>query len=190
SVVVAVGRGDGGEGRKARVCAGLSDFCGGSTAASITVDHRDGKTQTVTEINKTLPVGTGFGYRLQSAMSQGGDHTGTGVVQYQTGFGRYEVDFDPYHSSVRPTITAAGGLVYEAGSLLPTRPVQDSFALVRVPGVRDVRVYSSNNLVGRTDSSGDVLVPNLLPYYGNRLSIDDRDVPLNYEVQGIEKTIA
>ena len=59
-----------------------------------------------------------------------------------------------------------------------------------MPGVRDVRVYSSNNLVGRTDSSGDVLVPNLLPYYGNRLSIDDRDVPLNYEVQSIEKTIA
>jgi outer membrane usher protein len=51
-------------------------------------------------------------------------------------------------------------------------------------------VYSSNNLVGRTDSSGDLLVPNLLPYYGNRLGIDDRDVPLNYEVQGIEKTIA
>ena len=64
-------------------------------------------------------------------MGDSGEHTGTGVVQYQAGFGRYEVDFDPYHSSVRPTITAAGGLVYEAGSLLPTRPVQDSFALVR-----------------------------------------------------------
>src|SRR5437867_2567103 len=190
SLFLSLGSADEGQGRKAQVFAGLSYFFGGSTAASITVDHRDGKTQTVTEINKTLPVGTGFGYRLQSAMGDGGEHTGSGVVQYQTGFGRYEVDFDPYHSSVRPTITAAGGLVYEAGSLLPTRPVQDSFALVRVPGVPDVRVYSSNNLVGRTDSSGDVLVPNLLPYYGNRLSIDDRDVPLNYEVQSIEKTIA
>ena len=56
--------------------------------------------------------------------------------------------------------------------------------------MRDVRVYSSNNLVGRTDSDGDLLVPNLLPYYGNRLSIEDRDVPLTYEVQGTEKIIA
>ena len=190
SLFLSLGSANEGRGRKGQVFAGLSYFFGGSTAASITVDHRDGQTQTVTEINKTLPVGTGFGYRLQSATADGGDHTGSGVVQYQTGFGRYEVDFDPYHASVRPTITAAGGLVYEGGSLLPTRPVQDSFALVRVPGVRDVRVYSSNNLVGSTDSHGDVLVPNLLPYYGNRLSIDDRDVPLNYEVQGTEKIVA
>jgi len=53
-----------------------------------------------------------------------------------------------------------------------------------------VRVYSSNQLIGRTNSRGDLLVPNLLPYYGNRLRIDDRDVPLEYDVQAVEKTIA
>ena len=73
---------------------------------------------------------------------------------------------------------------------MPTRPVQDSFALVRVPGVENVRVYSSNIVVGRTDSNGDLLVPNLLSYYGNRLSIEDRDIPLSYEVAAVEKTIA
>src|SRR5205823_9889797 len=110
-----------------------SYFFGGSTAASITVDHSEGRTQTVTEINKTLPVGTGFGYRFQTANANGGTHTGSGAVQYQTDFGRYEVDFDPYHTSTRPTFSAAGGVVYESGSLVPARPVQDSFALVRVP---------------------------------------------------------
>ena len=179
-----------GQGRKPQVFAGLSYFFGGSTSASITVDRHNGQTQTVTEVNKTLPVGTGFGYRLQSAMAGGGSHTGSGVLQYQTDFGRYEMDFDPYHASTRPTLTAAGGVVYESGSFIPARPIQDSFALVRVPGVGGVRVYSSNNLVGRTDANGDVLVPNLLPYYGNRLSIDDRDVPMNYELQDTEKTIA
>ncbi len=190
SLFLSVGGVNEGEGRKAQVFAGLSYFFGGSTAASITVDHRDGRTQTVTEVNKTLPVGTGFGYRLQSAMADGGTRTGSGVLQYQAEFGRYEIDFDPFHANTRPTLTAAGGVVYENGSLIPARPIQDSFALVRVPGVSGVRVYSSNNLVGRTDSNGDVLVPNLLPYYGNRLSIDDRDVPMNYEVVGTEKTIA
>jgi outer membrane usher protein len=91
---------------------------------------------------------------------------------------------------MRPSLNAAGGLVYQAGSLIPARPVDSSFALVRVPEVKDVRVYASNVLVGRTNDRGDLLVPNLLPYYGNRLSIDDRDVPLNYEVRAVEQTIA
>ncbi|HJT16617.1 MAG TPA: fimbria/pilus outer membrane usher protein [Thermoanaerobaculia bacterium] len=190
SLFLSVGSANQGNGRKPQAFAGLTYFFGGTTSASITVDHQDGKTQTITEVSRTLPVGTGFGYRFQSAMADGGTHTGSGAVQYQTDFGRYEVDFDPYRASVRPTITAAGGVVYESGSLMPARAVQDSFALVRVPGVEGVRVYASNNLIGRTDSNGDVLVPTLLAYYGNRLSIDDRDIPMNYEVSETEKTIA
>jgi len=189
SIFLSVGSANEGSGRKAEVFAGLSIFLGGSSAAGITVDHRDGHTQTVTEFDKTLPVGTGFGYRITAA-GDSENHTGNGLLQYQTSFGRYEMQFDPFHASVRPIVTASGGLVYEGGSLLATRPVQDSFALVRVPGVAGVRVYASNNLVGRTDAHGDLLVPNLLPYYGNRLSIEDRDIPLNYEVQDVEKTIA
>ncbi len=189
SLFLSVGRADQGHGPQAQIFSGFSYFFGGSTAASVTVNHSNGQTQTVTEIDKTLPVGTGFGYRLQSAVD-GGTHTGSGVVQYQTDFGRYEVDFDPFHTSVRPTAIASGGLVYEGGSLLFARPIEDAFALVRLPGVDNVRVYSSNNLVGRTDSRGDLLVPNLLSYYANRLSIDDRDVPLDYELQDVEKTIA
>src|SRR5262249_12364641 len=78
----------------------------------------------------------------------------------------------------------------ERGALNAGRAGEETFALVRAPGLPGVRVYSENNLIGRTDGNGDVLVPNLLPYYGNRLRIDDRDVPLNYEVQDTEKTIA
>ena len=64
------------------------------------------------------------------------------------------------------------------GGLHATRPVQESFALVRVPGMKGVRAYLSHQEVGRTNRNGDVLVPNLLPYYGNRLDIADEDVPL------------
>ena len=68
--------------------------------------------------------------------------------------------------------------------------MQESFALIRVPGVPNVRVYLSNQLVGRTDSNGDLLVPNLLSYYGNSIRIDDRDIPLDYDVREVEETIA
>lgn len=189
SLFLSVGSANEGFGRKPQVFAGFSVFLGAQTSASVTVDHHHGQTQTVAEIQRSLPIGTGYGYRLQSSASSG-QHNGSGVLQYQTSFGRYEMSFDPFHSNVHPSVNAAGGLVYQADSLIAARPVDSSFALVRVPDVKDVRVYASNVLVGRTNDRGDLLVPNLLPYYGNRLSIDDRDVPLNYEVLGVEQTIA
>jgi outer membrane usher protein len=45
--------------------------------------------------------------------------------------------------------------------------------------------------VGRTDSSGELVVPNnLISYYGNRIGINDQDIPLDYRIDTTEKTIA
>jgi outer membrane usher protein len=44
--------------------------------------------------------------------------------------------------------------------------------------------------MGRTDARGDLLVPNLLPYYGNRISIADSDVPIERMVARRELTLA
>jgi len=76
------------------------------------------------------------------------------------------------------------------GSIYATRAVQQSFALIRVPGVGGVRGYSSNQEVGRTSDSGELLVPDLLSYYGNSLSISDLDVPFDYAIDATEKVVA
>ena len=34
------------------------------------------------------------------------------------------------------------------------------------------------------------LYPNLLPYFGNQLGINDKDIPLNYSVGATQKTVA
>ena len=53
-----------------------------------------------------------------------------------------------------------------------------------------VRGYLNNQEVGRTDSRGDLPVPDLLAYYGNRLGIADQDIPLDHSVGVTERTIA
>jgi len=146
-------------------------------------------TQQNVEVQHPLPVGTGFGYRILSRTSAD-NRIGDAVLQYNAPFGQYEVSLDPYHANSKPNINASGGLVFEKRTFKLTRAVQDSFALVRVPGVPNVRVYLSNQLIGRTDANGNLLVPNLLSYYGNTVRIDDRDVPLDYDIRQIQKTIA
>src|SRR5438445_5743138 len=176
--------------RHSEYFAGVGIYGPHMTNANIAISGGGGATlQQSVEIQRSLPVGTGFGYRLLSRTA-GDDKNGTAVLQYNAPFGQYNIALDPYHTNSKPTMNASGGFVYEKGAFEFTRAVQESFALVRVPGVPNVRVYLSNQLVGRTDSNGDLLVPNLLSYYGNSIRIDDRDIPLDYDVREVEETIA
>ena len=137
---------------------------------------------------RSLPTGTGFGYRVR-ADSEGDGHV-SALVQGQPEFGRYEAGWEGTPASSVGSVTAAGALVAVGGRVFATRPVEQSFALVRVPGVEGVRASLDHREVGRTDSGGDLLVPGLLPYYGNRLSIDDADVPTSYRIGKTERLVA
>jgi len=81
-----------------------------------------------------------------------------------------------------------GALVALDGRLHMTRPVDDAFGVVKVADVPGVRTYLSHQYVGRTNTRGEVVVPNLVSYYGNRLSIDSSDVPLDRAI-GIDERI-
>ena len=167
---------------------GVSVRAFGHSTLNVSAHSRDGVNTVSSELHQPLPVGTGWGYRLQSSYNDD-DSINSASVQYQNDFGRYEVALDPDDPD-QAALSAAGALIYQSGKITPTRPVFQSFALVRVPEVEGVRVYLSNQLVGRTDARGELLVPNLLPYYGNRISIDQRDVPMTYDIQVVEQTIA
>jgi outer membrane usher protein len=168
--------------------AGVSVYFGRNTSANVGLDQRGGAFQQTVEVQKPLSVGEGFGYRVQSRTGDAGE-SGSASAQYQTSFGRYEVSFDPYNPDRSRSVSASGGLVWIGGGLFASRAVRDSFAVARV-GVPDVRVYASNLEIGRTDSRGNLLIPNLLSYYGNRISIEHRDVPFEYEIGAVEKLVA
>ncbi len=88
------------------------------------------------------------------------------------------------------SIVASGALVGIGGAIFATRPLQAGYALVRVPGIANVRTFLSNQEIGRTNRRGDLLVPNLLSYYANRVRIADEDVPLDRTVGAIERVVA
>jgi outer membrane usher protein FimD/PapC len=78
--------------------------------------------------------------------------------------------------------------------VLPTlnfgRPVQDSFALVKVGDLKGVRVYLSSQEMGRTGSSGKILIPNLGSYYENQISINDKDISMEYTITEVMKYVS
>jgi outer membrane usher protein len=140
------------------------------------------------ELQRSLPLGPGLGYALQADLGE--TATLSAEARAQGRHGRVEARVQRAAGVNSAYVQAAGGIVILGDSLFLTRPVDSSFALAQVPGVEGARVYHSNQEVGRTDSSGNLLVPNLQPYYGNRLSINDKDIPLSYDIRATDFTIA
>jgi outer membrane usher protein len=142
-------------------------------------------------VQRSLPSNSnGFGYRLRGSADPE-DSTFTGTLEGQTSFARLEATVTRAPTGdAAGFATASGGIATTGGKVFFTRALRQGFALVRVPGVPNVRTYFENQLVGRTDDDGDILVPGFLPYYGHRLSIDDDDVPVTYAVRGVEQTVA
>ena len=158
--------------------------------ASATVSStRDGRgTRTAFDAQQPLPVGAGYGYQMH--VEEGPTDTITGVARYQTQHGRYELRQEAIGNQTATTLSAMGSIVGIGGGLYATRPVQQSFALIRVPGVEGVRAFSSHQEIGKTGRGGDVLVPDLQAYYGNILNIADGDIPIQYAVEDAGMTLA
>jgi outer membrane usher protein len=168
---------------------GLSYFLGHDTTALASFSHQDGQNTGSIDVQKSLPVGTGLGYRF-NATAGDGPGSASGLVQYNAPFGRYEASVLRLGGETSSTLSASGGIVALGGTVLPTRPVVGSFALIRVPGLSGVHGTASNQDVGTTNTSGDLLIPSLIPYYGNRIGIADGDVPIDYEIGSVERTVA
>jgi len=84
---------------------------------------------------------------------------------------------------------ASGTLGFMAGNLFAARRLTESFAQVRVEQVEGVRVYANNQLIGRTDKAGVLLIPRLLAYDANKIRIDPSDVPLDWTLSESERVV-
>jgi outer membrane usher protein len=163
----------------------------GNTNASLTEQiNNKGQPVTTVSVQKSPPVGEGFGYRLQLTPSES-QIPGNARLTYRAPVGIYELNYDRNNQGENAAnLNASGSIVAIGDSVFFSRPVTQSFALLQVPGVRGVRGYVSNQEAGRTDKNGNLLIPDLLPYYGNNVRMQDEDIPLNYKIGDNNQVIA
>jgi outer membrane usher protein len=167
-------------------------FKHGITASS-SYQRTDGSSRERIQILKNLPLGEGFGGRASFEANQTESKNFNAYdlqLQYNAKYGQYGGEFISTEHAETYSLTAAGGLTFVKDSVNFTRPIQDSFALVKVGDLKDVRVYLSNQEIGRTGASGKVLIPNLGSYYDNQISISDKDIPMEYTVSEVMKYVS
>ncbi|MEI9849939.1 MAG: fimbria/pilus outer membrane usher protein [Sphingomonas sp.] len=160
---------------------------GGRTSASAGAQLRDGGLGATLDVQRNLPAGPGIGYRASAAI--GPIDRLSGAVSVQTGIGNLDGELAWVEGRTGARVAVSGSVATLDGQVFASRRLSQSFAAVRVGDYPGVRVYADNQLVGRTNGAGVVIVPRLRPFEENRIRIEAEDLPLDVTVTGGEQIV-
>lgn len=144
----------------------------------------DGSAIQSVSLQKNLPVGSGSGYHLQGDI--GARKRFEATYDYQNAHGTYHTTAVRNDSENAFRLSASGGIGYLDGSLFQSRRIDQSFAVVDVGDFQGVNVYQDNQLVGKTDKNGRVILPRLRAYQKNPIRIETKDLPMNVQIPTYE----
>jgi outer membrane usher protein len=137
-------------------------------------------------LSHSPPVGPGEGYHISA--STAGDYDADWQQQFSGG--DIEIRSARNQGVTGQSVQADGTITWLGGEFHASRTVPGSFAAVDVGGLPNIPVYVENQLVAHTDESGRALLPNLLPYAANRISINPVELPLDTTINARSLTVA
>ncbi len=154
--------------------------------SSSSFSRRGGASEAYSSVSKGLSAETGLGWRALAGARQAGAYA-EGGVYYQGD--KLLLTGDTSVSAQQQTVRlgAQGGLVFMGGRLFRSRYLQDSFALVEVPGYPGVGVGFQGSALTRTDERGQALLPRLISYQKNSIRLDPSELPISAEIDNIEQ---
>ena len=154
------------------------------TSASASINHQDGIDEGMVDVQRNLPAGDGFGYRVQAAAGDAARLDAT--LAYQNGAGTYLLEAAQSRGQTSLRGDAAGSIVMLGGDTFLSRRIDQSFGVVQVPGFPNVHIFADNQVVATTNASGNALVPRLRAYEDNAIRIEQGDFPLDAEIDTLE----
>jgi len=158
-------------------------------ASTVTSVDTEGEALTSINLQRSLPLGPGFGFRIDADAQEPYRTQGTFEVQGRRGILGVRADGSQDDKTLT-TVNLAGSIVGIGGELLLSRPVDDGFALVKVPNSRGVRVLANNQLSGRTGRRGSLFVPDLRSYLSSPIGIVQDDLPVEVKLGEVSQDIA
>lgn len=180
-----LGRINGQAGAQSGVAASLSVnyFFGDRTTVTARVQRTPGNgTEYDVELARTAPIGPGFGYRVD-AQHSAGIYQVRPQVQLNTDMLEYTLGVASAHGSGANSTTAeasiAGAYAYVGGVGAFTRPIYDSFAIIKTGSLDGVTVRQNSQDAGRSGRDGTLLASTVGSYVESRFTLDANTVPID-----------
>jgi outer membrane usher protein len=152
-----------------------------------TKDSR-GKTHSKAQLNRTIVGSNGIGYRVSVDDSISKQISAS--ISANTTVNKMTIDADQSISGNSLRFRTSGSLGMLAGLPFASKKIgHGSFAVIKVADEPNIDVYQSNRKISKTNSRGLALLPNILPYQQNKVSIQPEDLPFDLEVNEISQLV-
>jgi outer membrane usher protein len=148
----------------------------GSINASSDADS----TQAYLRLQRSLPPGDGMGYRVLTGLADSDRREA--AVSMQNRVGTYSAEIGQAQGATSYRGSASGGVALLGTDAFLSRRVDNSFAVVHVPGYANVDVYHDNQPIARTNEHGTALIARLRPYQVNSIRIEAADLPMDAQI--------
>ncbi len=156
------------------------------TVSASSTHDTDGRLTNALQASQSVSQGPGLGWRLRTSDDPSQQLQGGGTLN--TNYGQLDADANLGKDGTALRLGANGSIGWLQGLPFATRNIgQGSFAVVKVGDIKDVPVYRSNQIAATTNSSGLALVPNLLPYQKNQITIEPGELPFDVEIKGVKE---
>jgi outer membrane usher protein len=103
-------------------------------------------------------------------------------AQYLGKYGEVTAQAQDIDRHAGASLDMTGAWVLMDNTVLPSRRIDDGFALVSTDGVAGVPVLHENRVIGTTDGGGHLLIPDLNAYQHNQVSIDSMKLPADARI--------
>lgn len=151
------------------------------TASLLHINANAAPDQTLLQVQSNLPAGEGTAFRLQAGINA----PQQAALLAQNTYGQARLEAAEYQGRSSARLNLSGALANFNSHWFASRRITDSFGLVRLPNMNNVRVYVDNQLAGRTNKAGEVFIPRLHPYMPNHVSLDQLDLALDTEIESL-----
>jgi len=140
-------------------------------------------------LSKSAKRGLSQGYRLNVQQINNAEWQTNARWQSRWQQGVLDTQYQYSADTKSASLSWAGGVAWlpDAGIHF-SRPINDSFALISANEV-GIPIQMGEQLMGKTNAKGEVLLPELSAFYENRVKIDLQALPLNYSLQQSEQFI-
>ena len=143
-----------------------------------------------TDVSKPLGRQNGdYGWRVRDAEGRHQSSAQTAALSYRSPYGRIEAGASQQRGAAQGTAEFEGAVAVLGGGVYAANRIDDSFAVVDA-GAPNIDVLYENRLIGRTNSAGRLLVPDLRSYQRNKIEIDPRGLPIDAVAATTQDVIA
>jgi len=157
---------------------------GARNTGSLFASKDESDTRASVRLQRGLPQGEGFGYRMVSGFTEADPREAS--IAYQNDIGAYEIGAGQIGGSTSYRSHASGGIAFLGADAFLSRRVDSSFAVVTVAGYEGVNVYRDNQPVARTNDKGVALISRLRPYEVNSVRIESADLPMDATIGALQ----